>query len=985
MPPKLIELPFLRGQDEGISQQLLNDVAPQGTLARAINVRLGRDGELVQRPDYETLPMTTPLGTLVATDVLDFDGRLVALGDAQGRGYPSDLYEFVDAAVGWVPTDQQGDLRLSPVTRMRDVGRLPSTGLDTTHYDVAATGGYVCLVYSDASASYVHVFEATGDKKLLVERSTSILFQPRVVAIAGVFYIAGISSSSVTLRSFDPLVDTTTQSVSTPFGAGDAIVAWDMTTNTAGTELIMAVARATPATEIRRVNTAGTTLQTITGPATLLDFCSVWNDGTRIHFIDVVDTTRIVRISTYLVSGGALENGPTTLFSSGTTLMQATLIQRSATIVRVVAQLDANNRTVAMQDVTVSTHALGSVDTTWRAANLTSKGLGVPALAGVSDALVASRFIDPDCTHCLVLLPQQPCGAKDHYTSAETQQQLPHLATDTSTGRVYWANAVRDVDGVATPLATEFALRSTARIQSASIGGHLYLATGALYTYDGRELAESGFLDQPQIISATPSNGAGSLTPSTVYTVTVTWERTDALGHLHTSAPAPVELVTMGGSDDTITIVATTPHSIRRNASNETFGGAVKVIAWSTTSNGTALQRAVVTTAGQPSLGDTVSLVILGPDATIAEQAVLYTQGARGALSGPLRFETALPSRYVWASKDRLLLGGQPYAPSIQESRPLFTSEPIQWSLGIGFFTAVRGPITAVAVLDEQRFVFTAREIFAVPGDGIDDTGRGTLGPAVKLPSECGCIDWRSMVEVGAGLMFQGANDKIYLMPRGGGAPAWIGQPVRDTLEAFPLITSATLVERDQTVCFTACNTALTDSRLLVYDLRAQAWYVDEPPAPLVLTSSCASDGVLAVTTAAGAVQRQIGTPAQFVSMLVESGDVHAAGPDGWAQYYAVTLLATYRGQCTVTMSYSLDGGTSYTVHPRVYEVSGLADGARVRRVWQLGQLQGESLRVRYEVTDLGGVASRGLGLHSHAVLAEAVAGVPRPPASDQG
>lgn len=994
MAKKVIELPFLRGQDEGVDPKLLNAVAPQGTLKRAVNVRLRKDGRLGTRRDYDALAMTAYSGTLVAFDLVNFDGRLCALGDTKGRGYPSDVYEFVSAGgPAWAGSDGDGDKRITAASALRDMGRLPATGTNCDHVDVAATNGIVCIVSSDGTQSFVHVFRADTGQRIMVERSTSLLMRPRVVAIGGVFYIAGITSAgtSITLRTFNPAVDTATQALSTPFGVAAAIVAWDMTTNTAGTEMVMGVARTGPTTQILRVDTAGTTQQTIAGPATLLDFLTVWNDGTRIHFIDVVDTTRIVRISTYAVAGGALQNGPTTMFSSGTTLQQVTLSQTNAASIRVVAQIDGTSPTtnIYYQDVTIATHALSAVGTTWRTSALTSKAFGIlNAATGNLNPMLSGRFLDPDCTNFLATVPDDPMTAKDHYFSAEILGQLPHLARDSSSGKYYWANLTQDVDGNGTPLATEFFAQNGARLQTASIGGHLYIAAGELVVYDGREVVESGYQDVPVITSVTSSNGAGGLTPLGLYTVAVTWEKIDALGHLHCSSPSAVSQVTLGASDDTITVVTTTAHSIRKNSTNDEFGGSVKTVIWCTTANGTVLQRAAVASSGSTNiLGGLVTVNITTTDLLLAEQEVLYTQGSRGALSGPLPFETALPSRYVWASKERLLLGGQPYAPQIQESRPLFPNEPIQWSLGLGFFATVRGDITAVAILDEQRYVFTREEIFNVPGEGIDDTGNGTLGPPVKLPSECGCIDWRSMVEIGAGLLFQGDTDKIYLLPRGGGAPAWIGQPVRDTLAAYPVITSATFCRADQTVCFTCNNTGGTDGRIIVFDTRAGAWYVDEPLSAETYRSSCAYGGVLVLAKGTGLVFRQQSTetPSTFIPVELETPDLYPAGNDGWAQIYGVSLLAEFRGNCTLSLDYSTDCGVTYTAG-RTYQVSGLALGARVRKTWTFGSaFQAESIRLRFRTAALSGAATAGLIWNSYGVLVEGVEGLARIPAGDQG
>lgn len=997
MAKKVIELPFLLGQDESadpkVTQYLRGNAVP---LRRAINVRMRRDGRLTPRKDYDQLALTSYGGTLEIFDLVNLDGRLIGFGDTSLRSFPTDVFEYIAAsgtAFAWRGTEGgDTDIRIGPANAFRDIGRLPATGVSVTTHDVAAANGFVCSVTFDGVASIVHVFKASTGQTLLLERSTTILFRPRVTAISNVFYIAGLTAAgtAIDLRSFDPATNSATQTVSTPYAAGAAIVAWDMTNNSSNSELIMAAARVTPTTSILRVNTAGVTQQTIAGPATLLDFCSVRNDNTNITFVQVNDATRIVRISTYAVSGGALVAGPTTLFASGTTLQQASVNRRDATQVRVMAQID-NSPTVDVryQDVNTTTHALSAV-TSWGTSFLTTKERGQVMSASVTEAFFGGRFPDDDCTSFLGLAgSEQVLASKEHYVSCETLDQLGHIALDSATALCYWPQIIQDVDALGVPLVTEFAIIPDGRVQTASIGGHLYIASGQPLVYDGKQLVESGFADVPVIFSTTGSNGAGTLTPLGLYTVAVTWEWIDAQGALHQSAPSVVSQVTLGAADDTITVVASSPHSARRNATNETFGSAVKVVAWCSEANGTVLQRAVFALATTTTYGNTVSLVILGPDTTLAQQAVLYTQGARGALSGPLPFECPLPAKYIWASKERVIVGGLPNAAQIQESRPLFPNEPIEWSLGLGFFSTVRGDITAVAILDEQRYVFTREEIFVVPGDGIDDNGNGTLGPPIKLPSDGGCIDWRSLCECSLGLFFQLDTDKLYILPRGGGAPGWIGKAVQDTLTTYPFITSATLVASDQTVCFT-CNDSADQNGLgviIVYDLRAQTWFVDEPLLADATRASCSYQGRLVIATDGGLVfyQRTSDTPNTFIPTTLETVDIYGTGPDGWSQIYGAAFLGEFRGNCILSCDYSLDGGLTFITTGRDYSLTGLTVGARVRRTWTFGPFPAESIRLRFTTTALAAAATAGLVSNSFGLLVEPVEGLARVPSDAQG
>lgn len=995
MAKKLYEFPFVRGQDEGIDQRLLTELAPKGTLARAVNVRLRRDGRLGTRHDYETLSAVANSGTLDAHDLTSFQGRLVALGDTQSRGYPADVYEYVGAgAKPWIGTDSGGEIRIGGATQMRDLGRLPQGEGETNYLDVAATGGVMCIVSSNASASYVHVVMAENDQRILVERSTTLLRQPRVVAIGGVFYIAGLTSAgtSITLRKFNPASDTATVAVATPFAVGDAITAWDMTADTAGAKLVMAAARSTPTSSLLIVTTAGVTETTIAGPAEAENFVTCWSDGTRAHLITVPTATELAQIRTYIIATTTLENGPTTLFSSNTVPQQVGIVQRNATTLRVVGEIDitvsaATVTDVATHDVTVSTHALASFVRPWRTSHLTTKPKAVLESGSNFGAMVGVRFTDDDTTSALALLPDTPLAAVDHFIAGADLRSLPHIATDSSTGLVYWPRLTADADGDGTPVAAEFAFRTAGRMQMAALGGHLYIAGGVVSTYDTRQVVESGFLDVPVISTIAATNGSGSLTPNSTYSVAVVWEHTDAQGDMHQSSPSAVSQVTLGASDDTVNIQFIAPRSKRIDATNQQFGQSVKGGIYLSTANGTVLHRERSITIEGGILGRQIIPAGLGgPDATLAEQAVIYTQGSRGALSGPLPFETALPSRYVWASKERLLLGGQLVTSQVQESRPLFPGEPIGWSLDLGFFTRVRGRVTAVAILDEQRIVFTDTEVFIVPGDGLDDNGLGEFGPGLKLPSETGCIDWRSVVEVGDGLLFQGDTDKIYLLPRGGGKPVWIGQPIRDTLAAFPVITSASYLVAEQCAYFTCMNTGGTSGTILVFDTRAQTWYVDEPVTAEGYRAGCAHDGQHHMVLSTGLVRRQraAGSYGSFVPVTLETGDIYAGGPDGWAQYYGCSAQLEFEGNFTITLAYSLDAGKTYT-SGTTYTVSGLTVGDKVRKSWTFGPFQSDCIRLRFTTAAVSAAATPGAAWISYGVWAEPIEGMARTDATGQG
>src|SRR5262245_3748713 len=105
-----------------------------------------KNGRLAMRKDYAALAATTYSGgTLSAFDIVNFEGRLIALGDAAGRSVPTDIFCFLSgAAAAWVSSEgTDTDIRIPALAGLfREVGRLPVTDQEVECIDCAATGGF---------------------------------------------------------------------------------------------------------------------------------------------------------------------------------------------------------------------------------------------------------------------------------------------------------------------------------------------------------------------------------------------------------------------------------------------------------------------------------------------------------------------------------------------------------------------------------------------------------------------------------------------------------------------------------------------------------------------------------------------------------------------------------------------------------------------------------------------------------------------------
>jgi hypothetical protein len=987
---KILEFPFSEGQHEEIDARML----PDGYLSHVKNLRLRKDGRWGVRPDFDAIGRhTVSLGNnLDASDLIGSDGRLVTIGDESNvTAPPATVYDFVDAATApWhrLPESSVAQ-RLGLVTAVRDVGRPSSQAGTATNVDVAAAGGLACMIYHSVSSTYVHVFEPATDQTLFFGSISTSLTKAYVLAVGTVFWIVGATGSSVDLWRFDPASDTA-PAAGNNVSSGAGITALDASVNNAGNGLWVVVHRnATPSTQIYPVSSAGVVGTVITGPATAFDFVSVAETSNRL-VLGVVNTAGAT-VSAYSYSSGVLSAGPTTVFGASTTTHQVGLLPVVANVYFYAVVDDGTTLNTTFRTVNGVSHALGTQSTV-KDAPATTKPFTVPATVGDQDALQAvGIFHDEDGTfksNALLMTSAQILGAyKDKFSAIGfVGTILPRVAYDSSTGKYYWPMLVDNGDGAAVPVVSEFAYGSSARRQSADLAGLTYIAGGAVQIYDGRELFDAGFAEQPRVVSATPSNGAGALPSNTSLLVALVWEWRDSEGRLHQSAPSEVVTVVMGATDDTITVVASAPHSLRRNDSISATGSTVLVVAYRSISGINQLRRAETQLVA--SFGSPVTITLLAGDTTVRANGVIYTQAARGEFSGTSPDEAPLPAEYIWPFGARLLTAGGPNPYQAQVSKEVGPGEPVRWNDAIGFFLpAIPERIKGVAALDQRGLLFTSESIFQFAGDGPDDFGAGTYSEPLRLPASTGLRDWRSLLETPVGLFFQGGNGGIWLVPRDGSPPVWIGQPVRDTIDAYPVVTSATLLVDTQLASFT-CNNALgTDARVLSYDLRAKTWIVDEFASATPIAAATHYQGRL-VYASAGVVYRErtSSTPGAFIEHGLTTGDLKSAGGTGWFKFCRHDLIGEYRGDTNLRARLSYDGGKTFTAQTKIFQLrsTDYAVGDLVRVSWDPPRRKCERVRIEY-TAQTAGSATEGFIFNGFAVEVMGAQGASRQAAAQRG
>lgn len=1001
--PSLQFFPF----GKGLHQENDPRLQDPGTPRAVENLIRTKNGRLRPRRDYETLAMTGQSGVtgIRLFDLHEFSDRLLAFGRCDvsssvpyGTDAAADIFDLVEEPTHtWAraPTSELG-----AGTRARFLARVGRKPSSINRVDVAAGGGRVCVVYDvvlrpDSGSVLsvgVMVFDAESDTAILVDGITGVE-RPRVCFVNGVFFITAVQTSdnSINLYSYTPASGSSLVTLTDPVAAGASIDAYDLSASVATSSGLntfwIGVCRSDTTTAIRGCNSSGTVTFTTAGPVVLGDMITVFHHDTggtqRLHVCIVRDTTLNIDLYTYLPPATAIAVTTTNIFTPLDGLSQPGLCLDPASSTRILITLTVLSGAVQQlfgRAINFTTHANGNFQQMLNRAFTDCNSKTALIKGRVFFAINTAEEVG-FTTHALLRVTDtlnqdvyRPVCVVDRFLGHELDRpHLPSIAYDSSTDLLYWVMSTEDEDRTAAPKVVEMRVCGTDRRQTCQLGDVLYISGAIVQDFDGRSATEAGgFLTRPFISNGIISGSGGSLTNGGIYQFIAVSETRDAKQRRSQSAPSNLVEVSLAGTAIDVTVQKSLTMQDASDADNFTADEAK-------TAPVTTVYRTLNTNDGNGTFHLDLStldprgalraqelLTSIESDTDLSDNAILYTQGARGALSGPLEFVCPDPCVTLVASADRVLSGGLPEESRIQESRPLFPGEQAQWSDTLGFFRDVRGKVLAVQRLDERRIIFTAREIFEADGPGLDDNGLGEIGAPRRLPSDVGLyggVDgWRSIVEMSAGIMFQGLKAQIYLLPRGGVTPIPIGFPVEDTLLAYPVISAAVYMNEDQTVRFCCNNEAGTESIVLLFNVRFGEWYTEGPYA-FTIRAAANAGGRFYLLTSLNTVlrQRTQDTPLAFVDNAWRSGIVHPAKPGMFFRSNAFWAYATVRGECRIRAIATYDERDTET-HEWV-DVVGFDVGAQFVFRFEFEQAKCENIQIDFEITDFQGRATAGLDL----------------------
>lgn len=361
---------------------------------------------------------------------------------------------------------------------------------------------------------------------------------------------------------------------------------------------------------------------------------------------------------------------------------------------------------------------------------------------------------------------------------------------------------------------------SDAARRTVQLGRTLYVSGGMILQYDGEGLTEVGSEQYPWAIGVVDF-GAGAMAAGKFsYKATYRWD--NAKGETERSTTATGEQITQVANRKTTFTVApvqtTRKTSTRRNMAIEV---------WRTKVDPNIDFPFYLVTSKDPAVaGDnayvenTPGAFVTGFDNLTDAQLEEREQNPENAATLPRLAPP--PASILCASDTRLFLAGVAGEPhriwySLQRADGEIAAFHPVCSISLPSST---GAITALAFLNETLIAFTATAIYAIPGDGFDNTGGGAnYGPPRLLSSDVGAISHDIVALTPSGLIF--GSRKGWYRLGSGWALEYIGAQVErmDTDEGNPsLFKAVQVVESQHQVRF------LSEGVMLVWDYLIGAW-----------------------------------------------------------------------------------------------------------------------------------------------------------------
>lgn len=944
----VVHIPFRKGMDEGVDPRQ----AEPGTLTLLKNGVFTRGGEVRKRYGMTSLGALDASGNgMKVRRVFTRGDSLCAIGTSSGTGKVEKVYSYLESRGVWVPGQSTPEFMARWFT--------PTDSLaNVANPDVAYISGLLVYTWrtgditpTTAGQVYVSIIEAVSGTVLLAPyRLATTGLSPRIIESGTRCVVAWQDWATANLYAvhFDPL--DFAGSVSAPASVSGAPLvgtgAFDMSPS--GTD------------RVAWAYTLGGDVQVLHTSNVLAVAGGPWNlgapgvtseigtssfGGERIHvtYNDAAGPTRrfaVFNMGTGLLVGDAalaaalpgLGNG-----LGGYTPNTCLAISASQAIVisgRVAAVRDASTGLAVGSSVVVDGPVVG------RPFLAASGRYYCMVAVQRNDAAEAAPVASP----MLVELPLPnttgaalPCIAAG-IVAPRMWGDATHVAHVVTDGANYWGIVSTSLDVLAFGVITQhqtpvFCKFTPSRGRTVTIlGGLCVTANATPWAFDGTSVLPVGFTVHGPNAAQT---AVGGLTALGSYIVTLVYERFDALGILHRSAPVFAAVTLTGANNSILT---------QRWYLSASGPGEVYIHHYITDNGGTLSYLQSVSPAGAPlvnnqTAGGYVAYTFISNPYKEPYNKLLYTTGGVLPDNPPPGFTdicvhrdrvwgVAGDGRTLWFSKR---MSDQPRIfPGFHETQTL----------------QVEGSVVGLASHEGMLLILCKNGLYILDGEGPPATGYPTdYGPPRKVPSDVGGLTPDSVVTTASGTFFQGSDARIYRIH--GALVGHVGKAVEDDILAYPVVTAAVLVEKRSQVRFTCMNAALTAGIVLVYDMAFNQWSRFEYHDRAV--HGCYWRGKYVAVLGTEAYVEDEATfydaVTNWVYLELVTAWISFTSPTGWQRVRRVEVLGEYRGPHKFYLELSCDYSASWLQSCLFDEAATLVNQGRVTA--HVGSQSGMSPRNR--------------------------------------
>lgn len=831
-----------------------DSVLPMPEVALAKNVQVNRTGGYARRPGYAALSALDIAGNTVMGTSTTTVKACVAYRDAMvAFTNANKCFEYSNTASRWV---DKGAVVVSCV----DVSSLGSpSDVTPVAVDVAVTStGYTVYTTSEADAAGTTcavgfvVLDANGTVvgKRILDTIGAAAIMARVVAVGAKAYIVWPNDSNEILLQVVDCTSVATVATSLTAGTGITVTstfgggATSFDVAVRSTDMFFAYVTTTAGTvEWGLISTAATpvvsgTSSFATGrtPATI---AVAVESGLAAHSIVYTDSTTPSDVYVLHRSwNGTAWSVTSTSAALDTTLSTspgAVLAARfdSSTVLRVWYSCVETDNLVTYQATCTTAGVVSSrvetLNRTWLASKPFSVGSALyfwgwqcdtdnilqpyttanPALylfesstgLPVAQALPGTAMVN---NFGLLPLPQVATSGAT-YRTGFLEQTRPYVAA----GSVLGGLATRAVD-------VSFADSELYKVVEDE--DVLLIPGGMLQEYDGDVVVESGFLRFPttENWTITASNGSGGLTVSKQYFYIVIPEAGNYRGHRVLGTHGGSKSVTMGGSDDTNTLVIGSITATRRQGAVPDLVFGVYRTNDAVPSDDSTYYR-VGQVANDPAAA-TVTFVdeMTDGDAILQEQLYLGT----GELDN-----VAPPScRIIAKGNGRVVVAGGETQNSLYFSKRRVDGRAVEFNDALRVdCPSDGGPIVALAFTNTTLLIFKQGRIYRMHGEGPNNAGQGAFIEPELLTSDSGCLTQHSVVQTPMGVMFQ--SERGLMLIDQGFNVSYIGAPIENVSPTLGTCVDAVLLPGEQQVRFS------DGVQAAVFDYAHGFWFIWSIPA----------------------------------------------------------------------------------------------------------------------------------------------------------